>query len=84
MVLAVPSRMRPATAAFGAAVAVAVSYSFLTLGWHYPSDVFGGFLLAGCWTLLAVAAVSMLEGRRTRGTQQPLPRPSLHSLRKSV
>ncbi len=37
--------------------AVAVSYSFLALGWHYPSDVFGGFLVAGIWTLLGVAAV---------------------------
>ena len=39
-------------AALGAAFAVAVSYSFLTLGWHYPSDVLGGFLVAAIWTLL--------------------------------
>ncbi len=46
LVLAAPARLRPAVAALGAAFAVAVSYSFLTLGWHYPSDVFGGFLVA--------------------------------------
>ena len=28
-----------------AAFAIAVSYSFLELGWHYPSDVLGGFLI---------------------------------------
>src|SRR5438128_469793 len=40
-VLAAPGRLRPAVAALGAAFAVAVSYSFQTLGWHYPSDVLG-------------------------------------------
>lgn len=57
MVIAVPARLRPAVAALGAAFAVAVSYSFLTLLWHFPSDVLGGFLVAATWTLLAVAAV---------------------------
>lgn len=56
-VLAAPSRLRPVVSALGAAFAVAVSYSFLTLGWHYPSDVFGGFLVATAWTLAAVAAL---------------------------
>ena len=57
MILAVPGRMRPAVAAVGAAFAVAVSYSFLVLGWHYPSDVLGGYLVAAIWTLLGVAAL---------------------------
>jgi membrane-associated phospholipid phosphatase len=57
LVLAVPGRFRPAAAAFGAALAVAVSYSFLLLGWHYPSDVVGGYLVAATWTLLGVAAL---------------------------
>jgi membrane-associated phospholipid phosphatase len=63
-VLAAPSRLRPVVAALGAAFAASVSYSFLTLGWHYPSDVFGGFLVAGTWSALAVAALSALEARR--------------------
>jgi membrane-associated phospholipid phosphatase len=58
VVLAAPARFRPAAAALGAVFAVAVSYSFLTLGWHFPSDVFGGFLVAGVWTLLGIAALS--------------------------
>ncbi len=57
LVLAVPARFKPLAAALGAVFAVAVSYSFLALGWHYPSDVFGGFLVAGIWTSLGVAAV---------------------------
>ena len=61
LVLAVPSRFKPVAAALGALFAVAVSYSFLALGWHYPSDVFGGFLVAAIWTSLAVAAVFVTD-----------------------
>jgi hypothetical protein len=63
-VLAAPARARPYAAALGAAFAVAVSYSFLSLEWHYPSDVLGGFLVAGTWTLLGVAAVFALDASR--------------------
>ncbi len=62
-VLAAGARWRPYVAAAGAAFAVAVSYSFLSLGWHYPSDVFGGFLVAATWTLLAVTAVDIVSSR---------------------
>jgi membrane-associated phospholipid phosphatase len=65
-VLAAPPRLRPAVACLGAAFAVAVSYSFLTLAWHYPSDVFGGFLVAGTWTMLAIAVVFRTDVRRAR------------------
>ena len=68
LVLAVPARVRPFAAALGGAFAVAVSYSFLTLGWHYPSDVLGGFLIAGTWTLLGAAAVFAFDARRNRST----------------
>ncbi len=63
-VLAVPSWLRPSMAAVGAAFAVAVSYSFLALGWHYPSDVLGGFLVATTWTLLGVSALLAVQRRR--------------------
>jgi uncharacterized membrane protein len=65
-VLASPARWRPAVAALGAAFTIAVCYSFLALGWHYPSDVFGGFLVAGTWTMLAVAGVYAAEARWPR------------------
>ncbi len=55
-VLAAPSRLRPLVAALGAIFAAAVSYALLTLRWHYASDVFGGFLVAGVWALLAAGS----------------------------
>jgi membrane-associated phospholipid phosphatase len=63
-VIAAPARRRPAVATAMAAFAIAVSYSFLELAWHYPSDVLGGFLVAGTWTLLGIAGLSIIEARR--------------------
>lgn len=65
-VIAAPARRRPAVAAAMAAFAIAVCYSFLELGWHYPSDVFGGFLVAATWTLLGIAGLSIYEERLVR------------------
>jgi membrane-associated phospholipid phosphatase len=66
-VLVVPPRMRPAVAAIGAVFAVAIAYSLVTLGWHWPSDVLGGFLVAAAWTLVAVAALRAAELRYPAG-----------------
>ena len=68
-VLAAPARLRPAVAAVGASVAIAVGYSVVETGMHYPSDVLGGFLVATIWTLFAVAAIVAAERWRptTRG-----------------
>jgi membrane-associated phospholipid phosphatase len=74
-VIAAPARRRPAVAAVMAGFAIAVSYSFLELGWHYPSDVFGGFLVAGTWTLLGIAGLSIYEQRRAGLTAPAGPRP---------
>jgi membrane-associated phospholipid phosphatase len=63
-VLVAPARWRPAVGALMAGFAVAVCYSFLELGWHYPSDVLGGFLVSSTWTLLGVGALYWLEERR--------------------
>ncbi len=65
-VLAAPSRLRPLVAALGGAFAVAVGYSLLTLGAHFPSDVLGGFLVAGTWTMIAATALFMLQDRLSR------------------
>jgi membrane-associated phospholipid phosphatase len=62
--LAAPARLRPAVAALGAVLAVAVGYSLLADGLHYPSDVLGGFLVAAAWTLGMVAALQAAEGWR--------------------
>jgi membrane-associated phospholipid phosphatase len=63
-VLAVPARWRPAAAAAGGLFALAVAYAILVLGWHVPSDVIGGYLVAGLWTSTAVAAVGRLDELR--------------------
>ncbi len=62
-VLAVPARWRPLTATIGGLFAIGVSYSILALGWHFPSDVIGGFLVAAMWMSLAVAAVGAADLR---------------------
>ena len=67
-VIAAPARRRPAVAAAMTAFAIAVCYSFLELGWHYPSDVFGGFLVAATWTLLGVAGLTLYEARHPSPT----------------
>jgi membrane-associated phospholipid phosphatase len=56
-VLVAPAPWRPTMAVVGAGVAVAVSYALLTLGWHYPSDVLGGYLVAAFWMAAAIAAL---------------------------
>ncbi len=63
LVLAVAPRMRSAAATLGAGLTVAVSYSLLTLGWHYPSDVLGGYLVACVSTLVAAASLQWAAGR---------------------
>jgi membrane-associated phospholipid phosphatase len=54
-VLVAPPRARPLAAVLGMGLALSVGLCVVVLGWHFPSDVLGGFLLAGGWTL-AIAA----------------------------
>jgi membrane-associated phospholipid phosphatase len=77
-VLVAPGRARPVIAAAGAAFTVAVVYSFLALGWHYPSDVVGGFLVATTWTLAAISGLLAAQERRAGTATRPL-RPSVTS-----
>jgi membrane-associated phospholipid phosphatase len=56
LVAVAPARLRPRAAAVGAALASAVAISVLLLGWHFPSDVLGGFCVAAAWMLCALAA----------------------------
>ncbi|MDX6687904.1 MAG: hypothetical protein QOF26_2920 [Baekduia sp.] len=61
--IAAPPRLRPTVAAVGGAFAIVVAYAILTLGWHFPSDVLGGYLVAALYVLLAIAAVAASEAR---------------------
>jgi len=60
-ILVAPPALRAVTAMLGGAFAVGVGYAVLVLGWHYPSDVLGGFLVAGLWASLAVAVLHRVE-----------------------
>jgi len=62
-VLVVPPALRPLAALLGTTLAVGVSYSILVLGWHFPSDVLGGFLVGGVWTSAAVAVLWWADER---------------------
>ena len=57
LVLIVPRRHRWAAVILGAAYAIAVSVTVIILGWHYPSDVLAGTLVATGFGFLALAAL---------------------------
>lgn len=67
LVLVAPARLRPLAATVGGVFAVAVVYGILVLGWHYPSDILGGFLVATCWTFLGLAALRAADRRWSEG-----------------
>jgi membrane-associated phospholipid phosphatase len=76
-VLVVGPRLRPLAALLGAGYAIAVGYSLVVLGFHLPSDVLGGYLVAATFTLLGAAALAALEARRpslaARTGRPPVP-----------
>ena len=63
LVIVVPRALRPAAALVGAAVAIGVSFSIVALGWHFPSDAVGGYLLATGWALVLLAALRESQAR---------------------
>jgi hypothetical protein len=73
-VLVAPRRLRPLAALAGAALAVAVGFSVVSLGWHFPSDVVGGYLLATAWALVLVAVLRLPpRPERSRSVRQAVP-----------
>lgn len=55
LVLVVPRPWRAVAGLIGIGYAIAVGVGNLALGWHYPSDVAGGYLVATAWAALAIA-----------------------------
>ena len=62
-VLVTPPRARPMAAILGLAFALAVSFSIVTLGWHFSSDVVGGFLVATFWALIVAGGLLAINER---------------------
>jgi membrane-associated phospholipid phosphatase len=75
----VPGRLRELTLTVGAALALAVGCSVIVIGWHYPSDVFAGFLVAAGWGFAVLAAMRALGPRSSQSvgvsSRAPLPSP---------
>ena len=63
LVVVMPPRLRPAAAAVGALFVLSLSYSIVALGWHFPSDVAGGYLLATGWALVLLAGMRAAADR---------------------
>ncbi len=64
LIICVPARLRPAVSGLMALFVIGVVYSLLALGAHYPSDIVGGFEVAGTWTLLALGTLWTYEAHR--------------------
>jgi membrane-associated phospholipid phosphatase len=73
----VPAALRNATLAMGTAFVLAVGCSVVVIGWHYPSDVIGGLLVAAAWGFAVLAARRAMASRASpstaRGRQSPSP-----------
>ena len=75
----VPAALRSLTLTLGAAFALTMGCSVVVIGWHYPSDVLAGFLIAAGWGFAVLAATRALAPRRPRDVgvnrRTPLPSP---------
>jgi membrane-associated phospholipid phosphatase len=74
-----PAALRNLTLTLGAAFALAMGASVVVIGWHYPSDVLGAYLVVACWGFAVLAAMRATAPRRPRGVEvsprTPLPSP---------
>jgi membrane-associated phospholipid phosphatase len=63
-VMVAPARLRPLVGSVGAIFALAVGFAIVSLDWHCPSDVAGGYLVAATWCFgtLAVMRTDRLKG----------------------
>ena len=66
-VLASPAGLRLVTALAGALYSTAVGVALVALGWHFPSDVAGGYLVSGAWTAVVAAALAAFGALGARG-----------------
>ena len=67
---------RAGVAIVGLVCVLALAFATLALTWHYPSDVFAGFLVAGLWVSLAIAVLRRVEA----GPPEPAPPPGFRWL----
>ena len=73
LLLVTPAWIRPLAVGVGAAFALAVGAAVIVLGWHYPSDVLGGYLVAAGWGLVALATLAALRHHGERAGRAAAP-----------
>ena len=56
-VMVAPARFRPLVGSIGALFALAVGFAVVSLDWHFPSDIAGGYLMASAWCFAALAVL---------------------------
>jgi membrane-associated phospholipid phosphatase len=76
-VLVAPAVWRPTVAVVGALFSLGVSESILLLAWHFPSDVFGGYLVATSFACLTVAGLHAAQARWPERTGREAARRAL-------
>lgn len=67
-VIVSPPRLRPTVASLSGLYVLGVTSSILIRGWHFPSDVLGGLLVAAAFAFGAVAVSRALAGRASAPT----------------
>jgi membrane-associated phospholipid phosphatase len=77
-VIVMPRRWRPAVALGASAYAAAVGVGLVVIFAHYPSDVVGGYMVAGAWAT-AMAAIGLAQRERVAHVP-PARAPSLGTL----
>jgi membrane-associated phospholipid phosphatase len=70
LVIAAPPALRGLAAVAGALYASGVGIAVVALGWHYPSDVLGGFAVCAAWAAVAAIGAWAFSGKR----RAPVPR----------
>ncbi|HEY8809656.1 MAG TPA: phosphatase PAP2 family protein [Solirubrobacterales bacterium] len=77
----VPAALRKLTLTFGAAFTLAVGCSVVVIGWHYPSDVLGGILVAAAWGFAVLAAMRAIAPPQPAGGGRQLSSPAAISVK---
>ena len=84
-VIVAPRALRPLVATAGALFALLVGFLIVALGWHFPSDIVGGYLVATAWCLVALAALRAADARWPEpGTIRAAARTSAPRLRETL
>jgi TRAP-type C4-dicarboxylate transport system permease small subunit len=72
MLLVSTPRFRKAVGTVGVVYAIVIGAATITGGWHRPSEVVGGYLVATAWAAAIAAIVVALRGTgRATGLRQP-------------